>query len=315
MRPKSFATVGHRITAWTTNLLATGVVLLLALGVGRQLVGWYRVESPAPKLSPGAGMSLAGLANGDPIELDFGDAPYAIQRREVTGELEEARAALVIACREVAGRTPLASPSAAESNLLELCERETPLETTPDGRRIFAPQTALPLVVVLRPIAPGNGAPVLAGSENRVVTWGMAGPAGPRQWHLFVAHSEERAAGQTGAGESAIAPHDFPLPPGARRMLGLRDQRGGSMSSFAGNGQPAEWIAFLSDWFGRSQWTRCDDWRLADGFWRARYELTGDAKRATLDLEIGPDGAAGLVGFATLQREAILAVAPTNENN
>ena len=293
-------------------MLATGMVLLLALGVGRQLVCWYRVESPPIQAAAASRPPLAGLAGGEPIELDFGDAPHQIQRREIAGDLAAARAALVAACRDMPARLPLTAPSPAENSLLELCRRELPAITTSDGRLIFAPQTALPLVVVLRPIAQPSTSPELAASENRVVTWGLAAPAGPDGWHLYVAHADRDPQAAPGANSAASAASDFgaaaasdlPLPAGAHRMLKLSDRRGGSLLSFAGQGHAAEWIAFFATWFGGGHWTRPEDWRFAEGFWRARYERENEAERTTVDLEIGRNGAKGLVGFATIDRQA-----------
>ncbi len=116
----SFATLGRRITAWTSNLLATAVVLVLALGIGRQLIAWYRVEPEAAHSAPldmtAGSLDLSG-ADGKPLELEFGSLAHQLQRRVVHGSWRDARQALIADCREHLADRPL-GVTPAESRLL-----------------------------------------------------------------------------------------------------------------------------------------------------------------------------------------------------
>jgi hypothetical protein len=351
----SFAAVARRMTAWTTNLLATAVVVLLALCVGRQLIVWYRIEPVVT--GPAESVALANLGDGtEPLELEFGSLGYPLQRRVVRGSLEDATKALVAVCREHLLSAPLAQFGPAEGRLLELCQQLTPVIHDPGGAEIFSAPQGLPMVVATRPflsekserplapqaaiepaLQPARAADAPAGqlgaTPRRVVTWGLATPAGAEEWHLYVAHAAGDAAspapveiasksapGSTGtrlddpqrAGEKqdALQRLVIPLPPGARRTLSVTDARGAGLSAIAGDGPASAWTAYYADWF-RRRWKASGDWQYENGVWRARFERAGEApmakagvgeRRTIVDIEIMPDGVGGVAGFISVAR-------------
>src|SRR5687768_4459456 len=45
--PGGFAALARRIGGWTGNLLATAIVLVASLVIGRQILHWWREDAPA----------------------------------------------------------------------------------------------------------------------------------------------------------------------------------------------------------------------------------------------------------------------------
>lgn len=152
--PASFASLSRRISGWTTNLLATALVAVLALAVGRQLITWWRVEpgsgDPAngANASPGT-VALADLSAGQTLELGFGTLPYQLQCRTLRGDQAAAVEALSAACRELAaGAPPLAGLGPAEEQLLAVASQAEPSARGPGSIELFAAPQGMPLVVV-----------------------------------------------------------------------------------------------------------------------------------------------------------------------
>src|SRR4029077_4955922 len=95
-------------------------------------------------------------------------------------------------------------------------------------------------------------APQTARSVVRLVCWVMAMPVGERAWTLYL--FREAATGTT----SPAGPFDVPLPLGAPRNLSLRDEKGGALIGFSGNGSAQKWMKFYDDWFERQGWSKAD---------------------------------------------------------
>ena len=264
--PASFAAVARKLSRWTTNLLATALVLVLALGVGRQLVGWWRFEPGAaaagggPEEDSSLGANEAWLPN----TLAFGDSPYVIERREGHGDRAAAIEQLLAACREVASQAavPLVAPGETESQLLAATAALEPLATS-GTTRYYGLGVGIPLVVGIAPaageppdVSPPHQAPqpqqpaeslartsppvaaepapaMLGASRNRVVVWGLAAAAAAQDWSLYIFRQSARSASA-----QAQTP-DVPLPPDCQRTLALGDARGETLLGLAGGGSRA----------------------------------------------------------------------------
>ena len=78
---------------WASNLLVSGIVLVVAIALGREVVQWWYVE-PAPLTlgRPNGVNSPATLTSDDPLgrpgtseELRFGELPFAFGHGVVEG--------------------------------------------------------------------------------------------------------------------------------------------------------------------------------------------------------------------------------------
>lgn len=230
--PASFASLAKRIRGWTTNLLATALVAVLALAIGRQLISWWRVEPNGNGSSNQAtSIALPDVGGGQALELGFGSLPYPLQCRTLRGDLSAATGALTTACRELAvNAPPLSGLGPAEQQLLALVSQAEPVERGPGSLEVFAAPQGMPVVVVtgtfpaepekqeqpgafLPPLADGqpetqaSSLKPVGTSQRRVVTWGLAAAAVEGEWNLYIAH-----AGQ-GRGNSPRSP-DMATSPG-----------------------------------------------------------------------------------------------------
>ncbi len=112
--------LARRVSGWTSNFLATGIVLVAAVGVGRQLVMWWGVE-PADAVAPEpAAMSNPGVlseAGEQPFQLTFG-AGYSLRRIELAGDLAAATRRLQAECRTILENAgaPLSPPRLRSSD-------------------------------------------------------------------------------------------------------------------------------------------------------------------------------------------------------
>ncbi len=286
-QPPSFAAIARCITGWTTNLLATGIIVVLALVVGKQLVVWWQVE-PGGSSGPGLASSvpLADVGAGGPLELDFGQMPYQIQCRNVRGDGRAATDALVAACRELAARGAAIFPDfgSAEAGLLKLAARSSPIARGPGEIEVFASGAGMPLVVVTSAATGGSGStfspPQLGAGQRRVVTWGLAAAAAESEWNLYVAHAScgpQRTTSSHDAdrlpdtgSRDALSRDTVPIPPGSQRSLTVWDAHGGGLSAFAGSGRAEDWVVFYSAWFSQKPWIVSQPWRPSGGCWHAR---------------------------------------------
>ena len=327
--PPSFASVARKVSGWTTNLLATGLILVLALGLGRQLVGWWRIDPnqalpplPTDQLGPGSTDPTA------PYTLEFGDSPFSIDERTVHGDRAEAAGQLLAACRLAATESsaPAEPPAAAEKKLLETVRLLEPLEVAGEVR-LYGPETGFPLLVAVAPApqaaqldsppigpksaenrtenAPESAAPAaddaaaaqLGASRDRVLVWGMAASAGDQVWSLYTFRLGQRRAAP------AVQVPSVSLPPGSHRTMALRDARGETLLGFASSdangsnsggsnasGNTAEaWRRSFAEELKRTGWQVAEDWQLAGDVWHARYARGELSQRWTIDVQFGSE--------------------------
>lgn len=255
----SFGTVARRITGWTSNLVATAIVVLLCLGIGHTLLDWSRRE-PEVLTSPS---NPAAHAAAGPLTVEFpGEA--GLQRIPATGDRDSIRAQLrqriEHATRRQAaspGRLQAAAartPGGQEAKLLAMTENRAVAAAEPDRWELHEFIGTFPLWVGFVQVPgssdhPGNlaGEPPSPGSQRRLAAWGMAVPSANHHWNLYL-QEEFQPDGQTrqqaGRGEAQAAATRNepawqsqripPLPLGFRRTLALTTEQGEQLIGFAG---------------------------------------------------------------------------------
>lgn len=205
---KTDVTIGDRITGWTSNLIATALVIIIALVGGRQLVSSFQPES-ALAVQASQPTLVEAWPELEFCSLQFGDSTVTIDYSKFDGDREKAYQYLQSKCAVVlqkgsgAGVSTLADPIEAigpnESQMLEQCKDLTPSIAEPGQWRIFrvgdfgaeknlAKRIAgigsksnralsaqsfkgmgLPMVIGIRDDCPGT-------TPSRLITWGMALP-------------------------------------------------------------------------------------------------------------------------------------------
>jgi hypothetical protein len=221
--------------------------------------------------------------------LEFGDHPCAIVRETHHGSHADALSALRTRCRAFLDRgDPPRKPFDDAEHLLlgQLADLHAD-EEQPGVWQMFQFADAFGVVIGTRKFADGGG------DRKRVVCWGLLFPQADHEWVLFTFHS---AAGSTSAGGLPTPP----APPNARRVLALRDDRGGSVVSVKGTGSDVDWTRFYEAWFARQAWRRVSDWQDAGHVRQARFVPIAAGSASTADVQIVAEPNGRLAGLLTI---------------
>jgi len=303
-QPKSLVQLARRISAWTTNCLLTVMLLVIALGFGREVLHWWHDEGTPPAVAP-----VDPLSDGAGLHvLEFGDQAWSIRRQEFSGRQGDVPAALQAACRTaiVDARPRGESPDAAEQELVNRLARERPVAERRGQWRIYLWGQGHPVLIGTRAVGPGTSAdgtgradhdhdhdheymvpdmvpdmvpaqPTSAGTNldettYRVVIWGVAVPAAADAWTLYLFQSGGTGGGQS---QSEVA---IPLPPGGHRLVAIRATQstgcpgGEAITAFsADDGNLAR--GFYDRWFADHGWKVAAGWEQIGSGWHARFEM------------------------------------------
>ena len=99
-----FAMLAGRIRSWTINLLATAIVLVGGLAIGRQVIGWWHEAAP-DSAAADAVLAAASLPDLGPGQ-EFWTRSGALKIEHVQGGLKDAVAAMQAFCRTAADAAP-----------------------------------------------------------------------------------------------------------------------------------------------------------------------------------------------------------------
>jgi hypothetical protein len=265
--PTGYAGVARRLTSWTSNLLATAIVLVLALGGGRQMVRWYQEEPLPPDRLNGSGPSIASMA--EPLALELSGGGSILKRESLRGEQQAVLERLQRFCREVvtAAEPPTQQGSNSEQRFLASLAERQPIDEAHGAWRIYSLPGAMPIVVgVLETPSLGPvSQPPLAEPLRRVLAWGIAVPSGQNAWVLY----QHQLAADGVAGTLDELP--IPLPAGSHRTLTITGQGGERTIGIVGNGDAGDWQRHFDHHMKRQGW-QSRGWQAAGRGWHARYE-------------------------------------------
>ncbi len=291
-KPTGYGLLAGRMWSWGTNLLATALILLLAVTFGRQALELWYADSATPDVASSFGSSTGDDALGDPAavhSLAFGELEMAFQSSTLQGDKAAAFAELRRLTRAVLSKNEYADrlSGPAEERLLAGLRNVQPIEEEPGRWQIFQRDGPLLMVVGVAPLAAGAGSPPpreVAGSNRRVVSWGLAAPAAPGWWTLMTCVPGDPAIGGT---SKRFVPR---MPEGCRRTVSLATADGAALIGFHGRGDPWLWAKFFDDEFAVADWTSQTDWRTGGGAWHASY-IDGQSSRADVQLSVLGDAA------------------------
>jgi hypothetical protein len=254
-----FGQLGRRITDWTSKLVLSGVVFVVALGFGRQVLQWW-AEEPVPATAAGPSRSgvseesasgPSSLAASNQYTLQFGGSGWKVRTRSFSATADAVTERLAAFC--ASGEYPAApSRPAAEAEralLAGLDESATPRWKS-GGLKVYTVEEAMPMAVAVRgPKSMASGGTRLSASETaaadvqRVVGWAMAVPQGPSAWTAYLFEASPAA----GNGEKPEAAR-LPLPEEARQTMAVAAPEGVQMLAFRGTGGTVtlrRWRAFF----------------------------------------------------------------------
>jgi hypothetical protein len=301
-----YAQLARRISAVTTNCLLTAVVLVAGLGFGRQVLRWWSedpVGSPAvmadnPTTNPVA----------DPEQLhliQFGESGWSLRRQSITGDgtvcrdvLQESVSSLLPQRgmpSEVEDATGYdATDNPTDEFLAQLATTE-PVEQEPGLWRLYELDGAFPMVIGTRvenSAEDTQDGGNLAAADHGMVIWGLALPAGPEAWTLFVFEPQSAAIGPSA---EAV---EIPIPEACRRTLSMEVAGGGATLAFEGEASPETWVAFYDQWFTSHNWSTPSGWQQYGDRWHARYIAPGHTPRGSAEVYFSshaPDRSVGLL--------------------
>jgi hypothetical protein len=162
-----FGSLARRIAGWTANLLATALVLVAGLGVGRQVLLWWYESQPAP-----AAAASEQLPPETPGELRMWTSRGLMTLERVVGDKDAALAAMRKRCaRSPVG--PIMQPAGpGEQRFLEKLAKMTPVEQTKELDLYVPPGDVTMVVAVNR-------------HEPRIAAWSFALEAEPAAWTCY----------------------------------------------------------------------------------------------------------------------------------
>jgi len=255
--PASFGDIAKTIRSRTTDLLAIAVLLIGGVAVGSRVSGWWNADeagmsNPEQMAESTAGRFPSGFTGLEPFRLDFGNSRWSLRRSIFAGSRTEASAELLSRCRNVADDIgpPQMPLQAAERKLLARLADAEPVETTPEGYRIYRADGPVMMASVTGPVTSRNAGRQkrTAKRRRRVLCWGLMFPAAEYRWvcYLFVPTGRHRND------HSPVAA--IPLPPGARLMLAIRSAGGDLTQTYHTDQSPASVRMFYAEWSRRNGW-------------------------------------------------------------
>lgn len=278
----SFGRLAQRIWAWTLNLLVTGVLGLIALSVGGEIISAWRGEEAAmgndtPSRHDSGKRSSLQLAVG------AGQQPLAIEH--VSGDRAAAVAALMNLAREALAQpaSPDKSPQMtpidpSESHLLQRLAPLTPMVHTNQGE-VYELADGVPLVVAVRGADP----------DRRVVFCGLGFETNAARWAVYGVRRLQSPNAQT-----------FSLPPGGEVIITLQDASSTGTIVFRGHAFPVEWIAFYNTWTVDQGWSIAHDWQHRGEAWNAAFVQHATGRRLEVHLQqSGPGSLRGVLVWST----------------
>lgn len=308
-QPPESRTSAARIAGVATNVLATGLILMLGVVGGQHALRWWSAARSLGSADPLSADPLADVigpaavqgsrapdrAVGEPARhlLAFGDYPLLAVRTELQGDTQDVLARLRDDCRSMAERTHRVqrTPGPAEQRMLTRIRLLEPIEST-SRWRMYQIDSPLPLVVTVLD-QPARGAAAsdrnIAAVESRVVSWGLAFPAlsdenaSGGRWSLFTLTADNPQLGAIAIDRAC------PVPPQSRRTMSLRAESGAVMVGFQGTGSVRAWQTFYDRELAVPKWTPISGWRHDGSTWQRSFTSPLDG-RLDVQLSEAADG-------------------------
>ena len=294
---KDFGRLSRRIAGWTTNGLATGLILLAGLTLGRQVLIWWGQSDSPPVSRPDEHQVQAG-----PRQIELAALATTIRTQEIRGTRDDALVALRNLCRPAKrpGVRTSAAAGAAEQKLLAELSGQEPAERG-DGWRLDQFSQGLPLVICSTAVErnsfrsqekgnPENGVNSVPPSpaDLRIVAVGLAVPRGENEWTAYAFEVDGAEASEHNFG--------FPLPPNSARGISLRQPDGSLLMAFDGSGSSEEWERHFRGQPQKEGWQLAAEPPAAGPRWQAQFRKRLP-KPLRADVHFEYDGQGGLHGL------------------
>lgn len=288
--------LGARITGWTNNLLATSVVLIVALTVGTQLVSlWDTDASSNSDTTPSFQTSWPTMES---CAIEFGNHPYTLSREPVHGSAQEVVSLLTQKCTDVLNSSPTPSQPVGQSErrMIEESRHLKPLAEERGRWRLFQskdPQGRdLPMVIGIRDDCGSKSSP-----HSRLVTWGIGIASTESEWTTFVCQTREGSANQQAPTQTTW------VPACSRRTLSIGDRHGSQLIGFQG-GALEEIKRFYSRLSEKQGWSQ-PDWVQNGTVWHAYLNSAEPQATGGIRIRMAPDHENRIRGLVVVEPETL----------
>lgn len=290
--PEDLGSHSRRIARRTTDLIAIALIIGAGLTVASRVVEWWRtdpadvMDNGRPDISLGA-LVPWGIAP-DGVQLQFGEAPFALRQQAMRGTFDDALTRLEENCvRRLIAAPAAALPgaaSAAEQRLLTQLANLTPTRTAADNQwAVYRVPGPLAMVVGVL-----HSSPELP--ESRIAQWGIVLPATEGAWTVLTIEPRQTPA-------PPVPQSRPPLPPGATPGVALSDELGGEFATFSG-GSPVEWRSHFDTLATEHGWRPARAWRTDPTDWSSAWiagKDRGSARRIDVYFQRTETGWVGLL--------------------
>ena len=287
-----FATLASRISQWTTNLLLTATILLVAVLLGGRLTQMWK---PMPAVAQPDSIPFAFLEDRSaPVQLRFGNTRHTMTRRNVAGSRQTVLDQLCDACADSARHAgPRSAPATqSEQDLVSRLGKSAAIRTIDPSTHVYRLDAALPIFVAVRN-GPADQSQKAAGdsvSTARVVTWGVVAPGLEGGWNIYTFSPLPRTEGLpadkavTETQAERFVP--IPLPPAADHLLSITSADGAAVMAFRGTDGPDRWAQFFDDWLDSRDGQTVIPWQTSEQHWSARYRRIRLDGAELIDIQI-----------------------------
>lgn len=221
--------VGRRLFRRALDLFVIAFLGMVGLSTGSQLVDWWRADPAPPDLSGISGLDPDWTRV--PVSIQFGAAstrwervPFEGDRLRLQAELERIGKQLVSS-----SAVPTGEVDGPERAWIEFLNQEPALFWDSTEGNVYRRDEPLPSFVATRFAEAG-------GLNQRIVGWGIAFPAGPSTWTIYVLRPDDAAT------QSAPGPAPLELPDSSRSLAMLADTQGTRWQVIQGRGPLAHWV-------------------------------------------------------------------------
>jgi hypothetical protein len=170
-RPRDFGGLARQISAWTTNLLASAIVLAGGLAIGWQVISWWHDDSANAAANDEAALDQLKLPLADQGH-EFWTSSGLLKVERVRGNRTDALDGMRAFCRATPPVVQRAEARPGEMAFVAQVAEEAPLEEA-GGIALYQPKGQDAMVVAVDRRA------------GRIVGWSFALPAGQQSWSLY----------------------------------------------------------------------------------------------------------------------------------
>lgn len=266
--PKGYTGLGTRINNWTSNIISTAIVIVIAVVGGAQLASsWSVPKQKTPEL-----LKLADAwPSLEHCSLEFGTSAIQLAHQTFMGDEAATRAFLVSLCKQTMldGAEAAGPVGKRESVLLAHSKNRSPIEQSEGHWRVFAggessEVSVLPMAFGIRDNLKPDDSVARSGSEttSRLAVWAIAVPGQiTDNWTTLVGTASTH--GQDLGVEGQMIPAD------SQRTMSISDQ-GGSIIGFQG-GEIRDAFTYYDNLAQSQAWKIKQPWHRTGETWTSTF--------------------------------------------